>query len=368
MTDTSRQPGQPRLSVTIPTFNRAIYLAELLECLLPQISGSPAGTVELLISDNCSDDGTQQLIADFQSRGLLCRYVRNAQNLGADANFLQCLNLATGQYVWVLGDDDLLVPNAIPDLISLLSQGEFDMVFLSCFGFSGDLNLSSPNTQVRGDQTDRLGRYAEVVTDGVYFIGKVNALIGLISANIINKNRLMATPHPPIESLNRTNLLQVGWLFPLLHERVSVLYLWKRLVAYRSFNSGGWGICEVFGVGLSRIAGKYFATEPRLARALMNNVLQHWMLNEMMNIRRGNHGGMNQENFANAVRHVFSGNWRYWVFVHPVATLPMPAAEAVFFVLNAINRASRILHGVLRHLFRHGKYLQPQPASPSGPS
>ena len=181
-----RRPGQPLITLAIPTFNRAAFLTELLASLLPQFATLPSGTVELLVSDNCSTDETESVVRQFVSRRLHCRYLRNKANLGADANFLQCLDEATGQYVWVFGDDDLLVPDALPNLISLLEQAEVDLVYLSSFSFSGTVDTAA----ARRAGPDKLGRFAEVIHDSRYFLEKVNALIGLISVRLINKNRL----------------------------------------------------------------------------------------------------------------------------------------------------------------------------------
>lgn len=356
---TARRPGQPLLTLAIPTFNRASFLTELLEALLPQFARLDGKTAELLISDNCSEDATPEVVESFRARGLPCRYLRNQENLGADGNFLQCLEQAQGQYVWVMGDDDLLVPGAIADLLSLLEQEEVDLVYLSSFSFSGVVDLEA----ARRDATDRLGRFAEIVTSGAYFLEKVNALIGLISVMLINKNRLEATPHPPIANLHNSNLMQVGWLFPLLGRETRVLYVWQRLVAYRSYNSGGWGVCEVFGVRLRRIAMEYFAAEPELAQALMNGVLRYWLCDAILEIRRGRHAEMHDENFAADIRHLFARNWRYWVFVWPVAELPLPLARGVHRCLAAVNKVTRIAQGLWHHVFRHGRYLQPREAA-----
>jgi hypothetical protein len=295
--------------------------------------------------------------------------VRNEVNKGSDANFLQCLDLARGQYAWVLGDDDLLEPHAIQSLLSLLAQDEYDLVYMSSYGFSGGAGLSGEETDAalhRGQvRKDKLGRFAEVVTDGEYFVEKVNALIGLISVLLVNKNRLEATPHPPIEQLCNTNLMQTGWLFPLVHRRMRVLYVWERLVAYRQFNSGGWGICQVFGVRLERIARQYFRDEPELARKLMNGVLQYWMFDSIIQMRHGLHTTMNNEDFAAELRQVFARNWRFWVFVYPVANWPLPMADAWYRCLSLVNRLTRAVQAVWRHVFRHGRYLRPD-AGPVG--
>ncbi len=353
--------ARPLLSICIPTFNRGRFLAELLECLLPQLApqSAYAASVELLVSDNHSTDNTPSLVEQFQRRGLPVRYVRNQANLGADANFLRCLSLAQGVYVWVLGDDDLVMPGAVAALLSLLAQGEatggFDLAYLSSFGFTGRLSQPPSATVLE----DRFGRFAEIVTDGAYLLEKVNALIGLISVVVINRDRLMTEPHPPFTNLNSTNLIQTGWIFPLLHRRCRVLFIWQRLLGYRHFNSGGWGICEVFGVRLDRIARQYFAAEPELARALMNGVLRYWLPDSIMLARTGKESAMHVEDIAGLLRPRFRRNWRFWLFVSPVAALPLPLARAVHAALRLLNRITRIVQAAWRHLFLRGTLLRP---------
>ena len=346
------------LSICVPTFNRSRFLAELLEGLLPQLSAMHAGA-ELLISDNASADDTETVVAAFHARGLPARYVRNATNIGADANFLQCLSLARGKYVWVLGDDDLVMPGALAALLSLLSQGEaigdFDLVYLSSFGFAGSLTHPPAASVLE----DRFGRFAEIITDGVYLLEKVNALIGLISVVIINRDRLLSTPHPPLTDLNGTNLIQAGWIFPLLHARCRVLYVWQRLLGYRHFNSGGWGICEVFGVRLDRIARRSFSAEPALAQSLMNGVLRYWLPDSLMLARNGREASMHVEDVAAMLRPVFRSNWRFWCFVYPIVNLPLPLARAAHRLLRLVNRATRIAQAAWRHLFSRGTVLRP---------
>ena len=342
--------SRPLLTLAIPTFNRSPYLAELLACLLPQFLAAPRA--ELLISDNASPDDTEALVASYLARGLPCRYLRNPENIGADANFLQCLDLARGKYVWVMGDDDLLAPDTIRLLLTVLAEAseDFDLIYLSSVAFSGEARPTSTR--------DPLGRFAEIVTDGRFFLNKVNALIGLISANIVNKDRLLATPHPPIASLADTNLIQVGWLFPVLHRRCRVLHVFERLLFYRQFNSGGWGICEVFGSRLHTIAQRYFAQEPALSRSLMNGVLRFWLPDVLVDMRRGKQQAMNAENFAHTLTPIFQRNWRFWLFVYLVAVPPMVIAVPIHRANRLINKALRAAQA-LRHRIRHTAIPRP---------
>ena len=350
--------ARPLLSICIPTFNRSRFLQELLASLVPQLTQDPLrkAHAELLVSDNASTDDTAGIVPAMHPA---VRYVCNPSNVGADANFLQCLSLARGKYVWILGDDDLVMPGAIAALLSLLAQGEtsedFDLVYLSSFGFTGSL-AGPPEPSLLAD---RLGRFAEVVTDGPYLLEKVNALVGLISVVIINRDRLESLPYPPIAALTGSNLIQTGWIFPLLHTRCRVLYLWQRLVGYRHFNSGGWGICEVFGRRLDAIARTYFAAEPQLARSLMNGVLRYWLPDVLLALRAGKDRAMNAEAITDMLQPVFGGNWRYWIFVWSVSKPPLPVARALHSVLRLVNKGTRAAQALLRHLFAGSVTMRP---------
>lgn len=94
----------PRLTVAIPTYNRAGLLAECLETVLAQNFGD----FELLVVDNCSTDETQDVVRAIADPRL--RLVVNDRNLGPAGNGRRCVDLATGDYLYVMFDDDLMEP------------------------------------------------------------------------------------------------------------------------------------------------------------------------------------------------------------------------------------------------------------------
>ena len=106
------------LSICIPTYNRARYLKELLDALIPQLDRCRPDTVELIISDNCSTDGTFN-----QYRSIARPYLRswrNEMNIGGDRNFLKCIQEAKGEYVWLIGDDDIVEPDGVSRVVEWL--------------------------------------------------------------------------------------------------------------------------------------------------------------------------------------------------------------------------------------------------------
>ena len=108
----------PLLSICIPTWNRAEFLEKSLISIYNQINTIPFGEIELYISDNCSDDSTSEVVDKYIQLGIPITYNRNECNLGAAKNFLQCMRWASGKYILLLGDDDILKAGAINTILS----------------------------------------------------------------------------------------------------------------------------------------------------------------------------------------------------------------------------------------------------------
>jgi glycosyltransferase involved in cell wall biosynthesis len=110
---------QPLLSICIPTYNRAHLLRVSLQTLLPQVKEC-ATQVEVWISDNASSDNTAEVVEASRAIGPL-HYSRNDSNLGYHGNTIKLsTQLARGEYVWVLGDDDLLMPGMIRRILDTI--------------------------------------------------------------------------------------------------------------------------------------------------------------------------------------------------------------------------------------------------------
>ena len=112
-----------KLSICIPTYNRKEYLSELLLSIEKNIPVELVGRVEICISDNASMDGTDVSVFEFiKKSNISVVYSRNETNIGADKNYLKVVTLASGEYCWFIGSDDVLedgdlikVNNAISD-------------------------------------------------------------------------------------------------------------------------------------------------------------------------------------------------------------------------------------------------------------
>ncbi len=92
----------PLVSIGMPVFNGAKYIRDALDSLLNQTYSH----FELLISDNASTDNTENICREYAQKDARIQYVRQANNLGAAANFQWVLNQASGAYfMWAACDD-----------------------------------------------------------------------------------------------------------------------------------------------------------------------------------------------------------------------------------------------------------------------
>lgn len=90
------------LSIGLPVYNGADYVAEAIASLLAQTRGD----FELVISDNHSTDGTWDIISDFAAHDARIRAVRQPENLGAAENFAFVLKEARhSAFMWAAADD-----------------------------------------------------------------------------------------------------------------------------------------------------------------------------------------------------------------------------------------------------------------------
>lgn len=198
-------PEKPLLTIAIPTYNRSRCLSGLLSTLMPQLEKETS--VELVISDNASPDDTAEVIHRLCPESSRYRLLRNAVNIGADANFLQCFHEARGRYFWLVGDDDILVPGSVEKVRRLLGAGDYDVAFVRPYAF-----------RERFDEVkvqDRLGRTAMVVEDSERFTEMTGVMLTFISAVIVNKDRLTQSAAPDPSAFIGTNLIQLGWVLPL---------------------------------------------------------------------------------------------------------------------------------------------------------
>ena len=104
----------PTVSVCIPTYNRAKLLQQAIESVLAQTFED----FELVISDNASTDETEQVVKSYSDTRVI--YSRNSHNIGWNGNMNQVLSLARGEFLTIIPDDDLMMPENLARKVAVL--------------------------------------------------------------------------------------------------------------------------------------------------------------------------------------------------------------------------------------------------------
>lgn len=145
-----------KISICIPQYNRIRYLLLSLE----RIAQQTYGDIEIVVSDDCSTDDTEERIRDLQQHYRYpVVYSKNSVNCGYDRNYRRSIEMATGDYCMLIGNDDTLYDsNTVAFLVNFLQQNNHPDI-----GFCNYVEHNNPGVVIqRAFQTGVLGSGNEV--------------------------------------------------------------------------------------------------------------------------------------------------------------------------------------------------------------
>jgi len=321
-------PSQrPLLSFTIPTYNRASDLRTLLGVLLDQLYHEPR--VEVIVSDNASTDATAAVVKEIVDRGLPVRYLRNEENLGPDANILQCYQQAAGKYIWLFGDDDIIAPGTIRRVLAAVEEQEYDLIAINSYSFEGPYTGHRPFVP-RSDL---------VFTRAEDLAWHVHVFVTFLSGFIVNKERADSLPHEPFDSLLESRFSQLGPRLTIMNHHRRSLFIRDPLIAATTNNSVCYTTYRVFGTNLAAITRQWLRSKGA-QRSILNSTLRtlfpFWLIGERFKPHNDD-----RESPLAILNESFAPNPRLWLFAYPVYALPFPFARLWLFAIRVANRTTR---------------------------
>ena len=179
------QKQMPKVSIIIPTFNRSNYLKMAIDSALSQTYPD----IEVLVLDDCSTDQTANLARAYSNVKNL-RFITNEQNIGFVQNWNKGVSLASGEYIKILGDDDILDNNCIAEQVKILNEHpDVGVVCCNYFIIDENNNLKSDDKPYRlfGQDTKESGQ--EFIKQ--YLLGKRR--VGWPTAMLFRKNDIRQT-------------------------------------------------------------------------------------------------------------------------------------------------------------------------------
>lgn len=163
------------ISIVVPSYNRPRELEALFDSVLSQT----LMPVEVIVVEDLSPQRADiRLVCEaylqrFASVGVKLHLVENEVNLGFDKNLRKCLSMPTSKWALLLGNDDLLLPNAVEEFSRFTLVHDVPVVSRSFLRFEGDLSNTLGTSRL--SDSDRVFR---INVDSPKMIFRTGAFIG----------------------------------------------------------------------------------------------------------------------------------------------------------------------------------------------
>lgn len=108
--------SEPMVSIGIPTYNHGKFLSQCLRTIVAQTYKN----IEIIISNNASDDNTRAICKQFAKKDKRIRYFEQKKNIGAGNNFNLVFSKAHGKYFMWAASDDLFHKDYVKSILSEL--------------------------------------------------------------------------------------------------------------------------------------------------------------------------------------------------------------------------------------------------------
>ncbi|WP_413200699.1 glycosyltransferase family 2 protein [Nostoc piscinale] len=162
---------QPLVSVVIPTYNRPDYLKQAIASAVKQTYQH----LEIIVSDNCSDESPQGIIESFADSRI--RFWRHPENVGMLSNQMNAFKMAQGKYVASLHDDDMWHEDFLVKLVPTLeAHSNVILAFSDQYIIDSDSNINH-----LGTEANTRGFKRDILAPGIHTFF---AQIGLIDKSI----------------------------------------------------------------------------------------------------------------------------------------------------------------------------------------
>lgn len=173
----------PLISIIIPAYNAVKYIEETINSCLNQTYYN----IEIIVQDDCSTDGTWELINQLYASDTKVRLYRNEKNLGIGDNWNAAYDKVTGEYVIIFNADDLLNPNLI---MSFLKRFNIDNSIEIITGKFDILISSTGQSYLYPNHVDLKGGLLKSLYEKIYFKSSFHWNYTLVKKTFLEKVKL----------------------------------------------------------------------------------------------------------------------------------------------------------------------------------
>lgn len=189
------EKNEKLVSICIPVFNGEKFLSDSLESVIYQ----SYPFIEIIIVDDCSTDSSLAIAEKYSNRDERIRVIRNTRTLGLVQNWNNCISHASGKWLKLHFQDDLMQPECISEMMEFASQYDVTLI-LSDREYFYEEGVSASKKAILEERLKRLDAYvdqtrlvsvaeiADIFTNdflGLNFLGE--PIIGLFKKELVAK-------------------------------------------------------------------------------------------------------------------------------------------------------------------------------------
>ena len=219
------------MSICIPTYNRVNKLNELLNFILNEFE-KYSDKIEILVSDNASTDGTNELLKGKKEKNCKFDYWKNNENLGSIGNLFKLMKKAKGEYIWFIGDDDILLPGIADEIFNVFKNNKIiNGILLNHSAIYGKNENIIENSLVPIPEKfyiDGKKIILNIIKKGKY------GVIMFITANIVKRSTVLDV----VEQYGKKNLA-IPLLWTMVNSKKN-LYVIEKIYLYDQYSGTTW--------------------------------------------------------------------------------------------------------------------------------
>lgn len=233
-----------KLSICLPTYNRPNFVIKQLKFIQNEFKEFQ-DEIEVLVSDNCSDPDLRLELINYSSQNIFFELYLQESNLGLIGNTEFLLKRSNAEYIWFIGDDDVLEKGIVRRLFRVFK--DFPDIFYIFFNHSCFKNHK--NNIVNSFNLENVAGYINNGTKQMFNLLKKHGTISMfMTANIYKRTNLLEKN----KNLNRALVIEDFLWFSFISANSGPMYIIPEIFIHDNLTKASWSNSSrrIFGIDI----------------------------------------------------------------------------------------------------------------------
>lgn len=330
-------------SICIPTYNGEDTIITTIMSIINQYNGE----FNIVICDDNSSDNTYNILSELSRNYKYIKILRNNINTGMDANFLKAAQNGNGRYIWLFGQDDILIPGAINKITNILNNNkDIGIVYINYSQYDHYFEKTICKSFLEQQLIDKKYKYllSEDIkfTNSTEYFKVLDSLPSFLPAIIMKKQYW---DNPEYEKFKGTAYIQVGNMLLNMNKGsiyvVPKVYIKGRIPNDR-WQSDGNKHFEILTGALKMLTVVYNDKRNPMPANIYNFHKRRYILNYFFLVFHCKKIGLNPNaNHISLLKYIFSKNViLYKLYILPILKMPLFIMKIIGIPLITIKRIS----------------------------